>query len=102
MRDQFIGRNADGRAVRIGVAMQIDEARRDQVSITRCARSGAMLASINSILPKRMPMSRLPERFWLGSITLALRINRSNFSFGPIAANGAPGIAASVASAAPD
>ena len=32
MRHQFIGRNADGRAVGVGVAVQVDQPRRDELA----------------------------------------------------------------------
>jgi hypothetical protein len=45
-------------------------------------------------------MSRRSESRWLGSSTLALRMSRSNLSFGPIAASTGSGSAAHAAVAA--
>src|SRR4051794_40500875 len=50
------------------------------------ARAAGMSASIASIMPQRMPMSRLPRSDWLGSSTSPPLMTRSNLSFGPIAA----------------
>src|ERR1700742_1420591 len=50
------------------------------------ARVAGMSASIASIAPQRMPMSRLPRNDWRGSSTSPPLITRSNLSFGPIAA----------------
>src|SRR3954471_6169440 len=51
-----------------------------------------MSASIASILPKRMPISRLPRSFWLGSSRSPPLMTRSNLSLGPIAARTAEAI----------
>src|SRR4051812_720307 len=50
------------------------------------ARAAGISASIASIAPQRMPMSRFPRSDWLGSSTSPPLITRSNLSFGPIAA----------------
>src|SRR5437667_11069224 len=63
--------------------------RRPDASSTRSARAAGMSASSASILPKRMPMSRLPRRFWLGSRSSPPFTTRSNLSSGPIAARAA-------------
>src|SRR5260221_8112186 len=61
------------------------------------ARAAGMSASIASIAPQRMPMSRFPRSDWLGSSTSPPLITRSNLSFGPIAAWARPDIAATAA-----
>src|SRR5437870_3953919 len=63
--------------------------RRPDASSTRSARAAGMSASSASILPKRMPMSRLPRRFWLGSRSSPPFTTRSNLSSGPMAARAA-------------
>src|SRR3981189_275271 len=50
------------------------------------ARAAGISVSIASIMPQRMPMSRLPRSDWLGSSTSPPLMTRSNLSFGPIAA----------------
>src|SRR5438552_8067732 len=45
-----------------------------------------MSASIASILPARMPISRLARSFWPGSSSSPPLMTRSNLSSGPIAA----------------
>src|SRR3954468_15254742 len=50
------------------------------------ARAAGISFSTASIMPQRMPMSRLPRSDWLGSSTSPPLITRSNLSFGPIAA----------------
>ncbi len=75
MRHQLVGRNADRRAVRDRCA----RAGRSGPASPACRRRPshaargrrAIAASIASTTPKRMPMSRWPRRFWLGSSTLA-------------------------------
>ena len=54
------------------------------------ARAAGISASIASITPQRMPMSRLPRSDWLGSSTSPPLITRSNLSVGPIAASAEP------------
>ena len=54
------------------------------------ARAAGISASIASIAPQRMPMSRLPRSDWLGSSTSPPLMTRSNLSFGPIAALARP------------
>src|SRR5512134_1707229 len=53
---------------------------------TRRARAAGISASTASMMPKRMPTSRLARSFWLGSSTSPPLMTRSNLSFGPIAA----------------
>src|SRR3977135_1700395 len=50
------------------------------------ARAAGISASIASIMPQRMPMSRFPRSDWLGSSTSPPLMTRSNLSFGPMAA----------------
>ena len=61
------------------------------------ARAAGISASIASITPQRMPMSRFPRSDWLGSSTSPPLITRSNLSFGPIAAAAGPDMAAAAA-----
>src|ERR1700712_140359 len=49
-------------------------------------RAAGISASIASMAPQRMPMSRLPRSDWLGSSTSPPLITRSNLSAGPLAA----------------
>ena len=58
---------------------------------TLSARSAGMSACTASITPLRIPMSRIPRNFWLGSRTSPPLINRSNLSLGPIAARASSG-----------
>src|SRR5947209_19185828 len=58
------------------------------------ARAAGISASTASIIPQRMPMSRFPRSDWLGSSTSPPLITRSNLSFGPIAAEAGPDMAA--------
>src|SRR5580704_17895302 len=50
------------------------------------ACAAGISASSASTTPQRMPTSRLPRSDWLGSSTSPPLINRSNLSFGPMAA----------------
>src|SRR3954466_5016604 len=50
------------------------------------ARAAGISFSTASMTPQRMPMSRMPRSFWLGSSTSPPLITRSNLSPGPIAA----------------
>src|SRR6185436_4057076 len=59
--------------------------------------SGAISLSRASMSPKRIPMSRLARKFWLGSSTSAPLTRRSNLSLGHIAAQA--GVLAAVAAA---
>src|SRR5215211_8050400 len=61
------------------------------------ARAVGISFSTASMVPQRMPMSRLPRSDWLGSSTSPPLITRSNLSFGPIAACAAPDMAATAA-----
>jgi hypothetical protein len=61
------------------------------------ARAAGISFSTASIIPQRMPMSRLPLSDWLGSSTSPPLMTRSNLSFGPIAAWADRPIAAAVA-----
>ncbi len=57
-----------------------------EASSTFSPLSAGMSAATASTTPKRMPISRLPLRFWLGSSTSPPLITRSNLSLGPMAA----------------
>src|SRR3954468_7178691 len=61
------------------------------------ARAAGISASIASIIPQRIPISRFPRNDWLGSSTSPPLITRSNLSFGPIAAWARPDMAATAA-----
>jgi hypothetical protein len=70
MRHQFVGGNADRRAVRVDMAMQVDQAGGPSLPVASMvfdARAGGISGSIASITPQRMPISRLPRSDWLGS-----------------------------------
>ena len=72
---QFVGGNADRRAIGIDVG----NAGRSSPGVTSLpeasmvleARAAGISASIASITPQRMPMSRFPRSDWLGSSTIA-------------------------------
>src|SRR5262249_8978911 len=65
IRDQFVGRNADGRAIGIDVRVEVDEPRRHELAAgvehTRCARSAGISASSASITPNAPRASGLPK-----------------------------------------
>ncbi len=72
----------DRRPIGIDMGVKIDEAGRHQLAFGIDALFGRapqeMLGSTAATCPKRMPISRMPRRFWLGSMTSPPRITRSN------------------------